>query len=95
MQEVLNGKGVVYRVMVSVTCLLYMHIIRSCIIYILFDFTFRVRHALVKIIIIRGSVVPKIVFGVLGLLFTNIRHVVFVVGVTPVTMQKFLLRNAE
>lgn len=94
MQEILNGKGVVvYRVMVSVKCLLYMQITQSCIIYFLFDFTFRVRRALVRIII-RGSVVPKNVLGVLGLLFTNIRHVVSVVGMTPVAMQKSLLLNA-
>jgi len=53
---ILNGKGVVvYRVMVSLTCLLCMQIIQSCIIYFLFDFSFRVRRALVRIII-RGSV---------------------------------------
>lgn len=54
----LNAEGVVvYRCMVSVTCLIFMHIIESCIIYFLFGLSFRVRRALV--IIIRGSVLPK------------------------------------
>jgi hypothetical protein len=56
---ILNGKGVVvYRAMVSVKCLLFMHIIQSCIIYFHFNFTFRVRRALVRIII-RGIVMPR------------------------------------
>jgi len=93
MQEILNGKGVVYRVMVSVTCLVFKQIIQSCIMYFLFYFAFRALCALVRIII-RGSVVPKNVFSVLGLLFTNIRHVVSVVGMTPVAMWNPLLRNA-
>jgi hypothetical protein len=55
----LNAEGVVvYCIMVSVTCLLFIHIIESCIIYFLFDLYFRVRRALVRIII-RGSVLPK------------------------------------
>jgi len=55
---ILNGKGVVtYRVMVSVTCLLFMQIIQSCFIYFLFDFTFKERRALGRIV--SSSVVPK------------------------------------
>lgn len=48
---ILNGKGVVYRVMVSAKCLLFMQIIQSCIIYFLFDFNFRVRLAFVRTIV--------------------------------------------
>jgi hypothetical protein len=89
---VLNGKGVVvYRVMVSVMCVLFMQIIQSCIIYFLFEFTFRVRRALVRIIS-RGS--AENYGSWIGLLFKNIRHVVSMVGMTPVTPQKSVQPNA-